>query len=175
VSVSQSDVVTLARQGDPHAIATLINRALRSQNITAKTIRRDQHLYVILQAQELPNQSACVRVVQNGMLRLGIMTIKLVTIAGQQLNQESPSWFETLTLAEMMRSQLPYPQQAVATPQTPAKTVRKKANFQLPRVTFPPPSHSHTSVNPIYFCGLCGVSLFPVIPLDVTKLSRHHH
>jgi hypothetical protein len=162
VSVSQSDVVTLARQGDPHAIATLINRALRSQNITAKTIRRDQHLYVILQAQELPNQSACVRVVQNGMLRLGIMTIKLVTIAGQQLNQESPSWFETLTLAEMMRSQLPYPQQAVATPQTPAKTVRKKANFQLPRVTFPPLPIPTQVLTPFIFVGCVGLAFFPL-------------
>ncbi len=178
--MSQSDVVTLARQGDPDAIAMLINRALRAQKITAKTVRRDQHLYVILTAQKLPNQAACVRVVQNGMLRLGITTLKLVTIAGQQLNQESPSWFETLTLAEMMRSRSvasavsqphlnselhppsPPTQNRVESPHKNHKTAKKKNTFKLPIITFPPLPIPTKVLTPFIFAGCVGLAFFPL-------------
>jgi hypothetical protein len=178
--VSQSDVVTLARQGDPDAIATLMNRALRSQQITVKAVRRDQHLYVILTAQQLPDQSACVRVVQNGMLRLAATAIQLVTIAGQQLNQDDPSWFETLTLGEMMRSHdvasaasppdLKSPLRSAVTSTQhkvkPAKKPRKKAkkqpNFKLPVITFPPLPIPTKVLTPFIFVGCVGLAFLPL-------------
>lgn len=170
--MSQSDVVTMARQGDPDAIATLINRALHSQQISAKTVRRDQHLYVILTAQQLPDQSACVRVVQNGMLRLGVTAIQLVTIAGQQFNQASPSWFETLTLAEMMQSKsdinspLPPPTPSIQKTVKPTKKSRKKVkkqpNFQLPIITFPPLPIPTKVLTPFIFAGCVGLAFLPL-------------
>ncbi len=169
--MSQPDVVTLARQGDPNAIAALINRALRSQGVRAKAVRRDQHLYVILTAQQLPNQSACVRVVQNGMLRLGATTIKLVTIAGQQLNQNSPSWFQTLTLAEIMRSQptlnsfLHPPSPTAPDPVPPQKRLKKPSlfpSFQLPIITFPPLPIPTKILTPFIFAGCVGLAFFPL-------------
>ncbi|MGB3533227.1 MAG: CapA family protein [Microcoleaceae cyanobacterium] len=169
--MSQSDIVTLARQGDPDAIATLMNRALRSQNITTKTVRRDQHLYVILTAQELPDRSACVRVVQNGMLRLAATTIQWVTIAGQQLSQDSPTWFETLTLGEMMRSKSDIktpsppaspPKKAVKNRKKPDKIRKNKPKFQLPIITFPPLPVPTKILTPLIFAGCVGLAFLPL-------------
>ncbi len=173
--MSQTDVVTLAQEGNANAIAILINQALRGQGITAKTIRRDQHLYVILEAEELPDQSACVRVIQNGMLRLGTTAIELITIAGQQFNQNSPSWFQTLTLLEIMGSQpaantFTQSQTPSSQPQTSGKKTPKKLkkrfrlpSLQLPAITFPPPPVSVRKIlTPFIFAGCVGLAFFPL-------------
>ena len=158
--MSQTDVVTLARQGDADAIAVLINQALQGQGITAKTIRRDQHLYVILEAEHLPDATACVRVIQNGMLRLGTTAIELVTIAGQQMNQKTPSWFKTLTLKEISRSE---PNVAPVPEQQSSRKPPQKRSVQRPVIKFPlPPIPVRKVLAPLVFAGCVGLAFFPL-------------
>ncbi|NJK36525.1 MAG: CapA family protein [Oscillatoriales cyanobacterium RM2_1_1] len=95
-SVQQSDVVSLARKGNPDAIAELLSRALQGKRVRAKATRREHHLYVLLESSTLPDQAACIRVVQNGMFRLEAQGIQLVTVVGQQIGKQVYGWTHTL-------------------------------------------------------------------------------
>ncbi|MGL5083535.1 MAG: CapA family protein [Microcoleaceae cyanobacterium] len=94
--MSQSDVVALARRGNADAIAELIDQALQPQRVSAKATRRDHHLYILLESEALPEQLACIRVVQNGMLRLEAAGIQFVTVVGQQVGKQAFGWTHTL-------------------------------------------------------------------------------
>ncbi len=107
--MSQQDLIKLAQQGDPTAIAALINYALDSFGVQAKATRRDHHLYLLLESEQLPNQSSCLRVIQNGMLRLGISQIRLITVRGQKTSPPCQSWTYSVSLETL----LPSPQNSV--------------------------------------------------------------
>ncbi|MGB3189371.1 MAG: CapA family protein [Limnoraphis sp.] len=127
--MSQQNLIKLAQQGDSSAIATLINQALQSKGVEAKATRRDHLLYILLESEELPNQSACIRVIQNGMLRLGITAITLITIRGQKSSQPSLNWTDTIAL-----------QTSVASAKTCVPTREKESAFVKAK-SIPAPSH----------------------------------
>lgn len=116
--MSQQNFIKLAQQGDASAIATLINQALHSKGVEAKATRRDHHLYILLESEQLPNQSSCIRVIENGMLRLGITPITLITVRGQKSSQQSLNWTDTIAL-----------QTSVAPAKTSVPTTEKEPTF----------------------------------------------
>jgi poly-gamma-glutamate capsule biosynthesis protein CapA/YwtB (metallophosphatase superfamily) len=137
--VSQQNFIKLAQQGDANAIATLINQALHSQGVQAKATRRDRHLYILLESDQLPNQSSCIRVIQNGMLRLETSAITLITVQGQKSSQPSLNWTHTIAL-----------QTSVASAKTCLPTIEKESSFtevkssSTPSHSIHTPSHSPT-------------------------------
>ena len=46
----------LARQGDPHAIADLLNRNLQPKGIAAKTSLKEACLKILLESEDVPDQ-----------------------------------------------------------------------------------------------------------------------
>ncbi|MDY7022829.1 MAG: CapA family protein, partial [Cyanobacteriota bacterium] len=128
--MSPQNLIKLAQQGDASAIATLINQALRSKKVRAKATRRDRTLYILLESEQLPNQSACIRVIQNGMLRLGTSAITLIAVKGQKSSQQSEHWTHTIAL-----------QTSVAPTKPPVPTTEKKPDLSSAK-SIPAPSHS---------------------------------
>ncbi|MGF1493338.1 MAG: CapA family protein [Microcoleaceae cyanobacterium] len=131
------DVVSLARRGNADAIADLVTKALRKQGIIAKATRREHHLYLLLESTATPDESACVRVVQNGLLRLEAQQVEFVTIVGQQVGRPAFKWTHTI------RFQLP---------PAPAKTSIRPFQRQKPQSKAQPPqqapSKSQTPARP---------------------------
>ncbi|WP_413166573.1 CapA family protein [Capilliphycus salinus ALCB114379] len=135
--MSQQNLIKLAQQGDANAIATLINHALHSKGVIAQATRRDRHLYILLESEQLPNQSSCIRVIQNGILRLGTTAITLITIRGQKTHHQSSGWTHTIAL-----------QTSVASAKTCVPTMEDESAF-TPAKSIPAPSHFiPTSANP---------------------------
>lgn len=131
--MSQQNFIKLAQQGDANAIATLINQALNSQRVQAKATRRDRHLYILLESEQLPNQSSCIRVIQNGMLRLGGSAITLITVQGQKSSQPSLNWTHTIAL-----------QTSVASAKTCLPTIEKESSFTEVKSSSTPSHSIHT-------------------------------
>jgi len=71
----------LAKQGDPNAIAALINRSLTSKGIHASAeLESPQCLKISLQASQVPSQKAIVTIIHRGMMVLQIEQLKSVKI-----------------------------------------------------------------------------------------------
>ncbi|HEY9881236.1 MAG TPA: hypothetical protein V6D29_22465 [Leptolyngbyaceae cyanobacterium] len=93
-------ILAKARDGDADAIATLITHSLRSKGITARATRHSYRLFIWLEAATLPNQTAAVDYIRQGMQRLQVSGIGTIQIHGQQTEQPEPGWVEEISLLE---------------------------------------------------------------------------
>lgn len=93
-------IIQRAKQGDSHAIATLINRHLQVQGVTAKTKLKGDCLRLMLEGNSVPNQEAMVQFVYQGMTKLAAQSIKTVKIYGKQTHLDFPAWSQELNLDE---------------------------------------------------------------------------
>ncbi|HEY9621850.1 MAG TPA: hypothetical protein V6C78_15950 [Crinalium sp.] len=97
--MTQSNLLELAKQGDPQAIATLMNRTLQPRGMTATADLHDHCLEVILESAQVPNRQVLTTFVQKGLANLGIQSINSVKILGKQTGAASPVWVQELNLA----------------------------------------------------------------------------
>ncbi|MBD2091586.1 hypothetical protein H6F67_17215 [Microcoleus sp. FACHB-1515] len=93
-----SELTALARQGDPSAIAALMNRTLKPKGITAKAVARQGCLQIQLESTQVPNQTALTKFVSQGLNNLGVRSIRSVRLYGYQVGSEIPAWEEELVL-----------------------------------------------------------------------------
>jgi hypothetical protein len=96
--MTQLDLIEQAKQGDPSAIAALMNKSLQPKGMTALVDRHDDRLEVTLAAERVPNRQALTAFVEKGISNLGIQIIKSVRVMGQQIGAESPAWTHELHL-----------------------------------------------------------------------------
>ena len=104
--VSQQDILNLAKEGDPRAIAFLIGQALESFGVTAKASRENDSLHLLLEAEQLPAEEACLRVAVKGLERLQPNNIYSLTVYGRRVGQQLPAWTQTV---ELKKRQTPAP------------------------------------------------------------------
>jgi hypothetical protein len=82
----------LAKQGDPHAIAALINRSLTSKGILAEAALEAECLTISLQASQIPNQKAVITIIHRGMMILQVEQIKRVKILTYRADNNYLAW-----------------------------------------------------------------------------------
>lgn len=99
---SQPNPLELAKQGDTKSITFLINRSLKSQGITAKTIIQDSCLIVMLEAQQIPEHNLAL-LIYKGVLNLGIKSIQTLKVYGRQIGKENPAWKQDFNLVEAVK------------------------------------------------------------------------
>lgn len=91
VNPSQT-LLQLAQQGNPRAIAQLVNHALHAQGIRASTQLREDCLQILLEADSPPAPERIVPYLHRGLLQLGAVSIRTVRIYGRQSGQPAPAW-----------------------------------------------------------------------------------
>lgn len=128
-TVGRPDLLALAKQGDESAIATLINIASQKHGLTATVSRNASCLQVVLVSAQVPEQYPCMRLIYDGMQRLGSPYIDCVRIYGRQSDQYWHNWTIELRLSE------PLPSRLSATETLPPAT----APSPEPRKTAPQP------------------------------------
>jgi hypothetical protein len=96
--MTQLSVMDLAKQGDPHAIAALINRSLASKGIQAEAELEGTCLKISLQATQIPNQKAVVAIIHRGMIVLQIKQIKRVKILTYRSDNHYLAWQDEIDL-----------------------------------------------------------------------------
>jgi hypothetical protein len=97
-SMVNSNILDLARQGNPEAIAKLMNQSLRVKQITVVVSLMDNCLTILASAPEPPNRTFMVNFVREGMEKLNTTSIQRVRIRSFQKGAKAPSWQEVLVL-----------------------------------------------------------------------------
>jgi hypothetical protein len=96
--MSQQNPLELAKQGNPSAIAALINRNLKPKGVTAKVSRNGRCLKVILESNKVLNHESLIEFIHRGILKLEIDEIDILQILGKQVDDKIPSWTQTVNL-----------------------------------------------------------------------------
>lgn len=96
--MAEPNTLKLAKQGNPKAIAAMINRSLRAKHIIAKVNRQDDCLQVLVESAQIPNQKAMVSFIRQGLTKLGVETIKTVQVYGRQKGQDSFAWNQSFEI-----------------------------------------------------------------------------
>lgn len=96
--MSPQGILTLAKQGDPTAIAHLLNRSTHPHGIEVTVKRRNHYLYVLLEAPEPPNQYAATAFVRSNMKILRVELIRAVLVYGRQSGSPVPAWQQAILL-----------------------------------------------------------------------------
>ncbi|MEQ8755704.1 MAG: hypothetical protein RID09_19610 [Coleofasciculus sp. G1-WW12-02] len=144
--MAEPNMLKLAKQGNPKAIAAMINRSLRAKHIIAKVNRQDDGLQVLVESAQIPNQKATVSFIRQGLTKLGIETIKTVQVYGRQKGQESFAWNQSFEI-ESSSSQAADVQDSdpdLNLHQTPADVAAENdtsSSFQSPGLEPPPGSN----------------------------------
>lgn len=86
------DLVQLARQGDTQAIATLLKRAFEKQNIIIKVNRKDQCLQILLEAAQVPEQTAAMYVIQQMMSVLQPARLSMIRVYSRRSGAAHYVW-----------------------------------------------------------------------------------
>ncbi|QZZ21182.1 retroviral-like aspartic protease family protein [Leptothermofonsia sichuanensis E412] len=107
---NRQNPIDLVKQGDPVAIAQLINRALQPKGITARVTRTGTSLKVMLEADQIPDQRAIVPYLQKNLEKLGILSIKTIELYGKQACAATPAWRQSISVAnQIMPASQPSP------------------------------------------------------------------
>ncbi|MEG3991426.1 hypothetical protein QUA13_30665 [Microcoleus sp. S28C3] len=89
---NQYQLLEMAKQGKPKAIAQLIDQLLQPKGITATAGFKDGWLHVILDSAEVPNQQATATYLHKKLCTLKSKYLTHVKIHGRQLGSKTVSW-----------------------------------------------------------------------------------
>lgn len=89
---NQYQLVEMAKQGKPKAIALLINQLLHPKGITATAGFKDGWLHVILESAEVPNQQNTAIYIHKKLCTLNSQSLTHIKIHGRQLGNKTVSW-----------------------------------------------------------------------------------
>lgn len=89
-------ILALAKQGDPKAMAALINDALNPRGITAKVGWKDGCLGILLESTPVPDQDEMVAWIQQSIARLNSGVFRRLKICGYQPGHSLPAWYEEI-------------------------------------------------------------------------------
>lgn len=98
--MTQPTLLELAKQGNPKAIATLMNRQLQPKGITAKVALKGDCLQVMLEGEQVPDQQTLVDFISKGVASLKIQLVNVIKIYGRQKDAELPDWSKEIRLGE---------------------------------------------------------------------------
>lgn len=89
------NLLELAQQGNPEAIASLMNRSLQPRGTTAKAVLKDGCLKILLEAAEVPNRESLIAYVTKGITSLMIPSLNTVQIYGKKSGAQTLAWTHT--------------------------------------------------------------------------------
>ncbi|HIK18967.1 MAG TPA: retroviral-like aspartic protease family protein [Leptolyngbyaceae cyanobacterium M33_DOE_097] len=122
--------IKLAQQGDPTAIAQLLNQALQAHQVAAKVIRKDGMLRILLEAAHVPDQIKLVPYLEHNFKKLAIPSIHTIELQAKQASAAKIAWNQKIILRDATESSLA-PATAPATPQrSKSATAPSKAATQ---------------------------------------------
>jgi Tfp pilus assembly protein PilE len=94
--VTQSQLLNLAKQGNPQAIASLMNSVLEPKGVTTNAQLTDDCLLIMVQSEKPLNQAAIVSFIRSGIDALRAASIRTVKVSAQI--GESTLWAEEFQL-----------------------------------------------------------------------------
>ncbi len=116
-NMTQGNLISLAKQGNPGAIAALMNRQLQPKDITAKATLKDGCLQVILESSQAPPQEV-LNFVRKGMTELKAEGIRKVKVSAWVTGASSAAWIKAFEIPAPMAEEPQNPPTPVPEPET---------------------------------------------------------
>jgi hypothetical protein len=113
--MSQPDVLELAKQGNPRAIAAIVNHLGKPHHISAKATRQDDRLHILLESEQPIHQPTAVALIYKIVSSLKSDAIETIHIYGRQTGEKSVVWNQEITLAASIMTPPPELEQPEAT------------------------------------------------------------
>ncbi|AFZ12208.1 hypothetical protein Cri9333_1310 [Crinalium epipsammum PCC 9333] len=142
--MTQPSLLELAKQGNPNAIATLLNRSLQTKGITTKATVKNGCLHILVESVNVPKQEAVVTFIHSAIDKLGIVSFEVVKISGRKTGEHIPAWSEDIELIEPPNLRLldnnvssdptgdySRPEVAITNNQKPFKSMKKYKNLRF--------------------------------------------
>ena len=96
--MTQSDLLERAKQGNPEAIAALMNLVLEPRGVSAQANLQNSCLHVFFTSEQLLSQSTLASFVRTGMATIAAQSIQTVKLYARKVGQNSPLWVEEFSL-----------------------------------------------------------------------------
>lgn len=143
--MTKPNLLELAKQGNPQAIAALMNHSLKPKGIVAKVQSQGDRLQVLLEAGQTPNRQMLTNFVRNGLNHLNIDSIQSVQVSGQQTGASQPAWTQRLEIGpSSLTPSQPVPGTATSTPKSVTPPPPPKRPMEMP----PPPPRPPITASP---------------------------
>ncbi|MBD2542130.1 hypothetical protein [Coleofasciculus sp. FACHB-SPT36] len=94
------NILELAKQGNPQAIAAMMNRQLQPKGITAKANIKDGCLQIMVESAQVLNQDILVAFLRKGVENLGAESIKKVKVYGRQTTVNAQIWSQEFEIED---------------------------------------------------------------------------
>lgn len=98
VSQESSAILPLAKEGNPKAIAALINRQFKSKGIRAKATVKGSRLEILLEANMVPEQQPIARSIGRGLTNLNPHGISSVRLFARKTGEDFFDWETTFSI-----------------------------------------------------------------------------
>lgn len=106
--MTQSSLVEQAKQGNENAIASLMNRLLKSQGMLANVERNGDHLEILIESDlrslddemRIPKRQVLVGMLKKWFVTLEVKTVSSIKISWQQTGFDEPAWTEEVSLID---------------------------------------------------------------------------
>ena len=98
--MTPTNLLELCRNGDPGAIATLLNRGLQGKNATASADWQGEQLNVRLESDVLPDQTSLLEFVQRTMKTLRVEAVETLRVYAYETHNPVPVWMHQMELED---------------------------------------------------------------------------
>jgi hypothetical protein len=106
--MTQNPLVEKAKQGNVNAIASLMNRLLKSQAMLANVERNGDRLEILIESDlrslddevRIPNRQVLVGMIKKWFITLEAKNVSMLLVSWQQTGFEKPAWTEEIYLVE---------------------------------------------------------------------------
>jgi hypothetical protein len=107
--MSQNPLVEQAKQGNVNAIASLMNRLLKSQGMLANVEREGDRLEILIESDlrslddevRIPKRQILVGMIKKWFVTLEVQTISSLRISWQQTGFDEPAWTDEVSLVDL--------------------------------------------------------------------------
>ncbi len=106
--MTQNPLVEQAKQGNVNAIASLMNRLLKSQAMLANVEREGDRLEILIESDlrslddevRIPNRQVLVGMLKKWFVTLEVKNVSMISVSWQQTGFDEPAWTEEVYLVE---------------------------------------------------------------------------
>ncbi len=170
MSLTQN-LLKLAKQGNPEAIAQLLNQALQPKGITARVIRNGEDLRVLLEASPVPEPQILVPYLEKKFAKLAMASIRTVRLQVKSPESAKVTWSRQLTLqpqpsASGVEPHTPPPPDAAGAIAAPGKLEARKT------ASNPPKSQKSASKTPQLVFGSLLALILMIVGASFQSLLR---
>lgn len=95
----QQKIMELAKQGNPKAIAALLNQSLKSRGMTAIALLKEEFLHIILESDQEPNRQKTAKFASKTLRELNLTSITAAKVHWRKPGKKSPDWSQELEIS----------------------------------------------------------------------------